>query len=210
MYCSQHWCRPLVDKGTLPTGGSGGHGRAIANDIDLSRTIGWFTTIFPVLLTLEGFPARGGTEGQNSSGPESGHWLWSAALSERGHFSDRATANSQAERFNYLGQLDQVLSESALFEVDRTPARAAAHERRRYLLDISGFVLEVSSNWWMYSEQMHRRTSIEGLAQGFIKALRSLIHCQSPEAGGYTPSDFPAANLSQKTWSSFCRKSTKR
>jgi len=44
----------------------------------------------------------------------------------------------------------------------------------------------------MYSEQMHRRTSIEGLAQGFIKALRSLIsHCQSPEAGGYTP-DFPA------------------
>jgi len=56
----------------------------------------------------------------------------------------------------------------------------------------------------MYSEQMHRRTSIEGLAQGFIKALRSLIsHCQSPEAGGYTPSDFPAANLSQKTWSSF-------
>jgi len=62
----------------------------------------------------------------------------------------------------------------------------------------------------MYSEQMHRRTSIEGLAQGFIKALRSLIsHCQSPEAGGYTPSDFPAANLSQKTWSSFCRKSTK-
>jgi len=58
----------------------------------------------------------------SSECPESGHWLWSAALSERGHFSDRATANSQAEvRFNYLGQLDQVLSESALFEVDRTP-----------------------------------------------------------------------------------------
>jgi len=39
------------------------HGEAIANDIDLSRTIGWFTTIFPVLLTWRGFPARGGTEG---------------------------------------------------------------------------------------------------------------------------------------------------
>jgi len=58
---------------TLPTGGS--HGReAIANDIDLSRTIGWFTTIFPVLLTW-GFPARGGTEGHKEQlGPESGHY----------------------------------------------------------------------------------------------------------------------------------------
>jgi len=64
-----------------------------------------------------------------------------------GHFSDRATANSQAEvRFNYLGQLDQVLSESALFEVDRTPGTSRSPRgNRRYLLDISGFVLGVSS-----------------------------------------------------------------
>jgi hypothetical protein len=31
-----------------------------------------------------------------------------------------------------------------------------------------------------------------------MQALRELIvHCQSPEAGGYTPSDFPDVELSQ-------------
>jgi hypothetical protein len=32
-----------------------------------------------------------------------------------------------------------------------------------------------------------------------MEALRLLItHCRSPEARGYTPSDFPEADLSQK------------
>jgi non-ribosomal peptide synthase protein (TIGR01720 family) len=52
---------------------------------------------------------------------------------------------------------------------------------------------------WTYSENLHRRATIERLAQGFVEALRQLIaHCQSPEAGGYTPSDFPLANVSQR------------
>jgi len=37
--------------------------------------------------------------------------------------------------------------------------------------------------------------------------VRSLIaHCQSPEAGGYTPSDFPAAKLGQKDIDKFIAK----
>jgi len=46
-------------------------------------------------------------------------------------------------------------------------------------------------NWWMYSEAVHRRSTIEDLAQRFVEALRSIIG-QSPEAGGFTPSDFLA------------------
>ena len=36
-----------------------GHGRdvAVGDDLDLSRTLGWFTTIFPVLLSVD--PAEG-------------------------------------------------------------------------------------------------------------------------------------------------------
>jgi len=44
----------------------------------------------------------------------------------------------------------------------------------------------------------YRPETIEDLAQGFLSALRSLItHCLSAEAGGYTPSDFPLAQLGQ-------------
>jgi len=46
---------------------------------------------------------------------------------------------------------------------------------------------------------VHRRSTIEALAEGFIEALRSLIaHCLSPQAGGYTPSDFPLAKVDQQ------------
>ncbi len=51
---------------------------------------------------------------------------------------------------------------------------------------------------WNYSKNIHRQTTIEKLAQSFMDALEELIrHCQSPEAGGFTPSDFPEADLSQ-------------
>jgi non-ribosomal peptide synthase protein (TIGR01720 family) len=52
---------------------------------------------------------------------------------------------------------------------------------------------------WTYSENVHQRATIERLAQDFMAALQALIaHCQSPEAGGYTPSDFSKVKLSQQ------------
>jgi hypothetical protein len=37
------------------------------------------------------------------------------------------------------------------------------------------------------------------LADWYIEALQGLIaHCRSPEAGAYTPSDFPLAELDRK------------
>ena len=51
---------------------------------------------------------------------------------------------------------------------------------------------------WTYGEGRHRRATIEQLAERFLAALRALAaHCLSPDAGGYTPSDFKKANLSQ-------------
>jgi len=46
---------------------------------------------------------------------------------------------------------------------------------------------------------MHRRDTIEKLAQHFIEALHTIIvHCQAPDARGFTPSDFPNMKLSQQ------------
>jgi non-ribosomal peptide synthase protein (TIGR01720 family) len=52
---------------------------------------------------------------------------------------------------------------------------------------------------WTYSENIHRRATIERLAHSFVEALRALIrHRRSSEATGYTPSDFPEAGLDQR------------
>ena len=56
-------------------------------------------------------------------------------------------------------------------------------------------VLQVN---WSYSEAVYRRETIESLANNYLAALLSIIrHCQLPDAGGYTPSDFPLAGVSQ-------------
>lgn len=186
-----------------------GHGReAIDKDIDVSRTVGWLTTIFPVLLTLEEISHPGealkAIKEQLRGVPNRGIGYGVLRyLSEDAQVTQQLQSLPQAEvRFNYLGQFDQVLPESSLFKlVYPTPGVSRSLQgNRRYLLDINGFVLGGQLQLeWTYSEQIHQRTTIERLAQGFVEALRSLItHCQSPEAGGYTPSDFQKAKVNQK------------
>ena len=52
---------------------------------------------------------------------------------------------------------------------------------------------------WTYSENVHRRETVEALADSYLRALRELIaHCLAPEAGGYTSSDFKLAGLDQR------------
>jgi len=71
-------------------------------------------------------------------------------------------------------------------------------DSRSELLNVNGFVV----NGCLQLVDVQRGGSSplndEDLAQRFVEALRSIIaHCQSPEAGGFTPSDFPLAQLSQ-------------
>ena len=70
---------------------------------------------------------------------------------------------------------------------------------RSYLLNVVSAVVENQLQIsWLYSGDIHQQRTIESLAHNYITYLRKLIqHCQSPEAGGYTPADFPDADLSQ-------------
>jgi amino acid adenylation domain-containing protein/non-ribosomal peptide synthase protein (TIGR01720 family) len=185
-----------------------GHGREdIFEGVDLSRTIGWFTAVFPVLLNLEKPADRGAAIKSVKEQLR--------ALLNRGigcgvlGYLNPETAKKlhklpQAEvSFNYLGQFDQVLPQSSLLMLSSEPSGAIRSPRgnRHYLLEINGFIASSKLQLdWTYSENIHRRESIENLAAGFIESLRSLIqHCQSPDAGGRTPSDFAEFKWSQ--WS---------
>jgi non-ribosomal peptide synthase protein (TIGR01720 family) len=102
--------------------------------------------------------------------------------------------------FNYQGQFDHNPSESSTTAVaDPTTSNLSLLGQRRYLLEIDSGVYEGRLQVdWSYSECLHRRATIERLVEYFAAALRSLItHCSSNETGGYTPSDFSAARVSQ-------------
>ena len=185
-----------------------GHGREdIFEGVDLSRTIGWFTSVFPVLLNLKK-PADLGAaiksvKEQLRAVPNRGVGCGVLEYLNPENVKNLHKLPQAEVSFNYLGQFDQVLPKSSLFMLSSEPVGPLRSPRgnRRYLLEINGFVASNKLQLdWTYSESIHRRESIENLATGFIESLRSLIqYCQSPDAGGCTPSDFAEFKWSQ--WS---------
>ena len=186
-----------------------GHGREeLFNDVDLSRTVGWFTTIFPVLLQLEEANSPGvalkSIKEQLRRIPNRGIGYGILRyLSQNTELSKQLSGLTKSEVcFNYLGQFDQVLAEPiSLGFAQENPGRVSSSKAKRcHLLDVIGQVVEGKLQMiWIYSENIHRRETIEHLATLYNSALKALIaHCQSPSAGGYTPTDFPLAELDQQ------------
>jgi non-ribosomal peptide synthase protein (TIGR01720 family) len=131
-------------------------------------------------------------------------------LSEDEELKRKLRKQAKAEIvFNYMGRGEEIWEGEE--EVKReAPAisysregrgRARNHEGERgWLIEVNGGVeagrLETI---WTYSEQAHKRETIERRAEGFIEGLRRIIaQCKSPGGSGFTPSDFLAPNLSQK------------
>jgi amino acid adenylation domain-containing protein/non-ribosomal peptide synthase protein (TIGR01720 family) len=184
------------------------HGRDdIFEDVDLSRTVGWFTTTFPV--RLDAGEASDLGSALRSVGEQlrrvphlgMGYGLL-RYLSGDMEIAAQLRALPEAEvSFNYLGQLDQVLSASLVSgwaSESSGPARSLRN-RRSHLLQINGVVAQGQLRvTWMYSKGRHRRTTVERLAETFKESLESLItHCQSLVAD-YTASDFPLARLDEQ------------
>ncbi|HBL59459.1 MAG TPA: non-ribosomal peptide synthetase [Cyanobacteria bacterium UBA8803] len=185
-----------------------GHGREeIFEDVDLSRTVGWFTTLFPVLLHLGEASDLGAVlkvvKEQLRGIPNRGIGYGVLRYLKDDQEIRETLALFQAEViFNYLGQFDPMLSASSLFGLARESSGATRSPRgkRSHLLEINGLVSRGQLRLlWTYSKNLYRRATVERLAQQFVEALGSLItSCQSPEAKRYTPSDFPLAKLDQQ------------
>jgi amino acid adenylation domain-containing protein/non-ribosomal peptide synthase protein (TIGR01720 family) len=183
-----------------------GHGReAVLEGVDLSRTVGWFTSIYPVLLTL---PPEGGPEEALKAVKEQrrgvpGRGLGFGALRYLGDpaAAERLGGSTSEVLFNYLGQIDRGLPEASFFALAGEPigSHHSLRQERGYLLEINGGIAGGRlRTGWTYSRELHRGETIQALADGFLDELRALIrHCRSLGAGGFTPSDFPLMSFSQ-------------
>lgn len=179
-----------------------GHGREdILANVDLSRTVSWFTTIFPVLLDLGKNSHPGETlktiKEQLRSIPHRGiNYGVLRYLSHDASIKEKLGKLPQAEvRFNYLGQLDQITNKSSFFQPasESTGNNQSLRGHRDCSIEINSAIANGQLFLdWTYSQALYRETTIQRLAENSLNKLRSLIsHCQSPDSGGYTPSDFP-------------------
>lgn len=182
-----------------------GHGREnLADDIDVTRTIGWFTAIFPFSLALvtptnsadsiveikdrlRQVPERGATYG-----------IYQYLRPEN---NDLAHSSSSQILFNYLGQTDQLVANMPLFSSDyHLSAGRHPNGLRSHIWEIYALVRQQKLELhWVYSKALHRRETIEKLAKIYLEKLQSLIdHCLSAETTRVTASDFPLAKLNKK------------
>ncbi|MGH3874774.1 MAG: amino acid adenylation domain-containing protein [Pseudonocardiaceae bacterium] len=185
-----------------------GHGREeLLDGVDLSRTVGWFTSQFPVALTI---PTAGWGEVLKSvkeqlrAIPHRGLSYGALRyLSPASSAAGMLRADAQPQIcLNYHGQWGVAPDSDGLYRGAHA-ALAPDHAPgsvRPYLLDVTGVVdggeLELG---WAYSENVHDEAAITRLASDLVQALREIVaHCRTPQAGGATPSDFPLARLSQQ------------
>ncbi|MEV6977382.1 amino acid adenylation domain-containing protein [Kitasatospora sp. NPDC093806] len=182
-----------------------GHGREdLFADVDLSRTVGWFTTLFPVVLTAD--PGAGWGEVLKSVKEQlravPGNGLGHGALRHLAEDGARLADGPEPEiAFNYLGRLDSGAEPRGLL---RGRLTAEGHERapeqaRTQLIEINGWIADGELRFhWTYSANRHRPETVRRLAEAFTAALTAVVeHCAAPDAGGATPSDFPLARLDQ-------------
>ena len=170
-----------------------GHGREeIFAGIDLSRTVGWFTTIYPMFFDLREASSRAEVVKQVSKtfgalpsrGIGYGVLLY---LSEDPAIRERLRAQQRAEvSFNYLGQFDQAVSNASSFKPARESVGSAHSGRgeRSHVFEINSMVvggrLRLS---WGYSQNFHQRSTAENLVAQYKEALQQLVAgCQPAES----------------------------
>ncbi|MEV6796618.1 amino acid adenylation domain-containing protein, partial [Streptomyces sp. NPDC051320] len=201
-----------------------GHGREeIFERVDLSRTVGWFTTMYPVRL---------------DPGPVSPSLAYDGSLVDRAlkrikeqlrtipdqgvgygllrHLNPRTRellrdAPTPQIGFNYLGRYTGSPGDGAtaagadwqlLFD-GGGPRSQDPDMPVHHVLDINAHTRNLPDGPrlvanWTWPQGLLEEKDIEELAEGWMRALRAIAeHAEAPDAGGYTPSDLPLVSLNQ-------------
>jgi len=185
-----------------------GHGREeLFDDVDLSRTVGWFTSAFPIVLEakadLSPVAALHSVKQQLHDIPRRG--VGYGVLRYLNEAADVAQLMRRLPEpeisLNYLGQLDQMLDDSMLFSLVREPSGSTRHPtaQRSQLLEINAYVsnqqLQVD---WIYGAGFHQHRTIENLAERFVSALRTIIaECGKPRLAITIEDRYPLSPLQQ-------------
>ncbi|HEX5736598.1 MAG TPA: amino acid adenylation domain-containing protein, partial [Blastocatellia bacterium] len=186
-----------------------GHGREeIGEEVDLTRTVGWFTTIYPVVVEVREGEAETETlkrvkeEVRKIPKRGIGYGVLRYLTADE-QIKRQMRSLRQAEiSFNYLGQLDQSMAGSTLFSLGRQPDSPARSPqgRRAHIIEIDCGVAQGKLNIQLtFSRNLYGRESVEQLADCFTDALNSLVaQCRSQASTAYSASDFPLAGLDQE------------
>jgi amino acid adenylation domain-containing protein/non-ribosomal peptide synthase protein (TIGR01720 family) len=170
--------------------------------LDLSRTIGWFTSRFPQKFTANGslescivnqkeqlrnIPNNGVTYGllRYLNNDETSQW-----------------GESNVVSFNYLGRRNTTIHDDFSVNEGLVMGTRARNNPRAHLLDINIMITNEKLHIdWCYAKSHSKFANIDQLIETFsVNLLDIITHCITPNSGRATATDFPLANITDESF----------
>ena len=182
-----------------------GHGREeIIKGIDISRTVGWFTSEFPVILDMS---YRGDMSRQVKEVKESLHQVPNKGigygiLKYLTSGSNKSGFEFKCEPqvgFNYLGQFDTDVNRPSFEIAEESSGSDVSIDREKdFEIDIAGMIsdgqLGISIN---YNKNHYKPETMRRLINNYKQGLRNITsYCTGDRPKELTPSDFGIKELS--------------
>ncbi|MEX3526046.1 MAG: amino acid adenylation domain-containing protein [Burkholderia sp.] len=191
-----------------------GHGRDLyqhlagpaREDLDPSRTVGWFTTRFPAWLPALADDAQTliGTKARLRALLDGGaSWGWLRSYSDAAVHDALAALPVPRISFNYLGQFDGSLAEDGPFDfaTEKSGSQQPVDETLVYPIELNGLIVEGRLSFtWRFDPAVVSPERQHALVAAFGRELARLVaHCEqaAPRA---TAADFPRAALDEASF----------
>ena len=184
-----------------------GHGRDSVGGRDLTRTVGWFTTAYPVVVYVDGVGDDGrlirSVKEQLRAVPDGGSGY--GVLRYLQGAEELKAHHPPPVSFNYLSRT-RAAPTAVLTPLDPPNDHARGLSNRRlHAVDVVALVVDDRLVVeWHADAGLSSRIDLGALAAQFDARVRSLIeHCLNVNEVGFTPSDFPESGLDQEDLDAF-------
>ncbi len=174
-----------------------GHGRELEH-VDVSRTVGWFTSIYPVVLEIPpgsdddlGYQIKYVKELlRKIPGKGMGYGILKYLTSSENK-KDMAFDTRPQVSFNYLGQFDRETGDQFRLAEESSGHDVSPEAELLYDVDLNGIVIQGKLEMSVtYNRKLYKAESIEKLGAHFRRELLAITaHCAAVEDTEITPSD---------------------
>jgi non-ribosomal peptide synthase protein (TIGR01720 family) len=210
--------RVFVDR-DIPAVFNESHGREPWDaSIDISRTVGWFTAIFPVHVSVDSEQddvldtVRRMKDTRRSvpynGRPSFARRFLTGQLDNQGRLDNQSHQAPMEILFNYLGRMQQLEADDALLQQWNFPddketsslvSDVGPEATRLALFEISAAVIQDKIQFtFLYNSGMEHRRRIEKWVMECQDTLKEIVRCLASIKTGpsYTLSDFPLLRIS--------------
>jgi non-ribosomal peptide synthase protein (TIGR01720 family) len=213
----QHHCAGLGQAGLPVLVDLEGHGRQELAGVDLSRTVGWFTSIHPVRLDLSPLPTTAILTGGPATGqalkqvkeqlrtpPDAGIGYGMLRYLDPESGPTLAALPRPLISFNYLGRFTATAGEDWNDLPGGLYVGGHTHTPMPYHLSITAHTQDhptgpTMTTTWSWPQAILDKTTVETLTHTWRQTIHALTtHTQHTDAGGFTPSDLSLVSLSQE------------